>query len=117
MIEVSAVVNGLEIVASGMFHVFSDTIHAKVSGMNMLIRFKSDSESSETRFYTELDGNTLVLNLENFSAPFPEGQFEPRPVGTVDGRSLFMAFTVSTLNKAKDARIFSYTFYLDAGKS
>jgi len=114
MIEVTAVVGNMEVVASGAIHVCGESIIAKVNGMGMEIKFIVDSSTSETKFYTRLDGNTLVLTLSNFFSALPEGQFEPNVVGFVDGRSLLMAFSVVTFDKDRFARLFSYTFYLGA---
>lgn len=112
MIEVSAVVGGLDVVASGVLHISSDSINAKVNGMDLQIKFLTDAAESVTKYYTEVQGSTLVLNLQNFFSAFPEGQFEPTTIGIVRGRDLLMAFSVVTLNKEKEARIFTYTFYL-----
>ncbi|WP_153010282.1 DUF6864 domain-containing function [Pseudomonas parafulva] len=112
MIEVSAVVGGLEVGATGVLHVYGHSIVAKINGMEMEIRFVSAEPASDTRFYTEVKEGTLFLNLQNFSSPFPEGQFEPTVIGTINGRALLMSFSVVTLDKSRDARLFTYTFYL-----
>lgn len=115
MIEVTARVDGLEVAASGVLQLCHDTVDAKVNGMDMKIQFLSAEPHNETRYYTEVKGSTLFLNLQNFSSPFPEGQFAPKEVGNINGRSLMMAFSVVTLDAPSNARVFTYTFFLGAG--
>ncbi|MEA3233204.1 hypothetical protein OP492_00860 [Pseudomonas mosselii] len=114
MIEVTASVDGLEVASSGVLQVCGNTIDAKVSGMDMKINFINGEPSNETKYFTSVEGRTLFLNLQNFTSPFPEGQFAPKEIGTVNGRSLLMAFSVMTLDVPTDSRIFNYTFYLGA---
>jgi len=116
MIEVTAEVGGLEVVASGLLHVYGKSIEAKVNGMDMQIVFISEGSPNDTKFATEVVGSKLVLKLQNFFSPFPEGQIEPTVMGVINGRSLLMAFSVVTVDKDNDARLFSYTFYLGAEK-
>ncbi|AXA25689.1 DUF6864 domain-containing function [Pseudomonas putida] len=112
MIEVTASVDGLEVAASGVLQLCHDSVDAKVHGMDMKIRFVSGEPQNETRYFTEVKDSTLFLNLVNFSSPFPEGQFSPKEVGNINGRSLKMAFSVITLDVPTNARVFTYTFFL-----
>lgn len=114
MIEVKANVNGLDVAASGVIQVSSDTVDLKVNGMDMQIRFLSAAPYYETRFNTLVQDGTLVLNLYNFNSLSCEGQLSPKVVGNIFGRSLLMAFSVVTLEKESNSRILTYTFYLGA---
>lgn len=114
MIEVTASVDGLEVAASGVLQLCHDTIDAKVHGMDMKIKFLTGEPQNETRYFTNVEGSTLILNLMNFTSPLPEGQFAPKEIGVINGRSLKMAFSVVTMDVPSNARVFTYTFYLGA---
>lgn len=110
--EIKACVRGREAIASGVIHTSANYhIDFLVNGMPIQIRFFEDVYDQTTRYLTSVEGGALIISLYNFGLIVGEGMYDPIPITVVDGKQLFLSFTVATGNRFMGLRTFSYTFF------
>lgn len=105
--------NGLEVIDSGVIHSFnSQDIQITVNTVIINFKFDDDILNQDNRFEIKADPkNDKVMNIHlyNMNSPFYEGAPHPIHVANVGNCRVLISFFVSTIDKAKGARILQYS--------
>ncbi|NIE73051.1 hypothetical protein F3J45_01035 [Pantoea sp. Ap-967] len=111
--EITASVNGMSIISSGVVHISSNwPINFEVQGLKLQVIFVENSSVKVSRYETKVENGIWNLYLTNFSHTTGEGLYSPVPIATVEGKQLSMTFSVDTISRNEGLRVFSYTFML-----
>ncbi|MCF5547760.1 DUF6864 domain-containing function [Pseudomonas salomonii] len=108
-LEVRAIINGLDVVASGIVHVVGPSITLMLDSMPVEIVFISDSLG--LRYTSETVGASVRISLYNFST-IGDGMVVPVSIATSDGRPVYITFWVNTINAPQLARELRYTILM-----
>jgi hypothetical protein len=106
-------IDGYEVVASGVVHLTGPSFQLIFDGMPVEFNFIKGEGAATYNF--EPKGGGLSFNLIAFNNPLGEGQFEPIPIATTQGRDVKLTFFVNTVDVGASSRIFSYTLLMGAG--
>jgi hypothetical protein len=106
-------IDGYEIVASGVVHLNGPSFELIFDGMPVEFNFIKGEGASTYNF--EPKGNGLSFNLIAFSNALGEGKFEPISIATTQGRDVKLTFFVNTIDVEANTRVFSYTILMGAG--
>ncbi|WP_095135439.1 DUF6864 domain-containing function [Pseudomonas sp. Irchel s3a10] len=107
--EVKAIINGLDVIASGIVHVVGPNITLMLDAMPVEIVFITDFLG--VRYTSETVGHSVKISLYNFST-MGDGMVVPVSIATFDGRSVYMTFWVNTINALQQARELRYTILM-----
>ncbi|MNE87665.1 hypothetical protein D3C80_1848920 [compost metagenome] len=107
--EVKALVNGLEVVASGVVHVVGPKLTLLLDLMPVDVNFFVDGLGM--RYATEAVGVGVNLNLYNFHT-IGDGVLLPLAIANSNGRPVYITFWVSTVNSQHMAREFRYNILM-----
>ena len=105
-LEVKALVNGLEVVASGIVHVMGPKFTIFLDSMPVEVNFLVDGFGM--RYATEAMGAYVNLNLFNFQT-IGDGMLVPLGIANSNGRPVYITFWVNTVNVLQMAREVRYT--------
>jgi hypothetical protein len=113
LIGTKVVVKNLELVDSRTVNVFCDEVLIDVDGLQFYISFKKDESKGRGEVYYKAEGEkTLRLTLYNFSNILNMGWYEPISVGHLNGRSLYMNMSLTTVDEPKNYRTMTYNLFL-----
>ena len=112
-ISVSMMTDGMDVVCTGVVHVFGRKIEFKVQDLSLIFEFRTDKELSPSQDIQQeiVSEKTLKLTLINFDNPIGTGVSTPIQVGTMNERKYFIAFSAFALGDS-DSRRLEYTFML-----
>ena len=107
--EVKALVNGFEVVASGIVHVVGSALTIMLDTMPIEVTFLSDLGG--VRYSTEVKGVSVQVSLYNFLT-IGDGMINPVGIATAEGRQVYLTFWVNTINGPQQIREFRYTILM-----
>lgn len=107
--EVKALVNGFEVVASGIVHVVGNALTIMLDTMPVEVIFLSDLGG--VRYTTEVKGASVQVSLYNFLT-IGDGMISPVAVATAEGKQIYLTFWVNTVNGFQQIREFRYTILM-----
>lgn len=111
--QITASVNGLSIISSGVIHISSNwPVNFELQGLRMQIVFLENASLQVSRYESKVENDIWMLYLTNFSHTTGEGLYTPIPIATVEGKQLSLSFSVDTISRNDGIRVFSYTFML-----
>lgn len=85
--------------------------------MNVIIVFETGATPLPVQGFVRpevrseiIDPNTLQMTFKNINAPTGYGTLKPIPIGTIEGRQIFLQYRIYDLGGTSD-KMFHYTFY------
>jgi hypothetical protein len=107
-------VRSLELIDSQTINLFHDEFEMKVADLQFHFLFKNNKNKKIGTFYiSPKNDKKVTIELYNYSNSFiPMSYFEPLEMGYLNGRKLYINFSISTISAQQNARIFTYNIYL-----
>jgi hypothetical protein len=107
-------VNSLELIDSGIINLFCGEFKIIVTDLIFHFKITEDKKKSVGDILLLPDKNNdknIYIELCNFSSPHIQGYFEPIEVGHINGRPLYVNFSLWVADKNKNARTVAYNIY------
>ena len=91
-------VGDFDLIESGSIITMKDAdIHFYIEDLEYVFRFVNTEEKGAKMHIASNDGKKMEIELQNFNDAIGIGNVNPIPMGTVQGKSLFMFFRVTQL--------------------
>jgi hypothetical protein len=110
-INIAVKVDGKELIFSGLIHI--NRTYAEVEFDNLCVGFNFiQSNGSEARYESRIEGNKLILDLYNHHNSLGEGVYDPIEIGRFRARRLYLTYYVSTPQVEEVKRRLEFAFYI-----
>jgi hypothetical protein len=92
----------------------NEGITFEISVIKVILSFEKDISTQEPSMKAENDvnANTLTLKLINFDNPLGTATTKPLIIGTINGRTLFLNFSVHAIGNTAQKTV-HYTYYFE----
>jgi hypothetical protein len=107
-------IKSFELVESQTINLFHNEFTISVGDLQFHFVFKRDKQEKNGSFsIIPKNKKEVLIKLYNYSEiQLQGGYFEPFEMGYINGRKLYINFTVNTFNEHHNARVFTYNLYL-----
>ncbi|MFQ2043403.1 DUF6864 domain-containing function [Aeromonas veronii] len=108
-IPITVTTNNLEVISSGVVFLTTPKVTFNIDSLVLHFIFQDDNKGG--RYEGKAENNELTITLYNFKNSLGEGNPDPISIATVNGRQLYVAYYVNSLNGG-EMREFRYSFML-----